>query len=58
MLLDEPTNNLDLTGVAQLVSALDAYEGALVVVSHDERFLAELRLDRRVRLTGGRLAQR
>ncbi|KQS65929.1 ABC-F family ATP-binding cassette domain-containing protein [Modestobacter sp. Leaf380] len=58
VLLDEPTNNLDLTGVAQLVSALDAYEGALVVVSHDERFLAELRLDRRVRLTGGRLAQR
>ena len=40
LLLDEPTNNLDLVSVGQLESALDAYEGAFVVVSHDERFLA------------------
>ncbi|MPQ97107.1 ATP-binding cassette domain-containing protein [Modestobacter sp. I12A-02628] len=55
LLLDEPTNNLDLVGVAQLESALDAYRGALVVVSHDERFLAALRVDRWLRLAEGRL---
>lgn len=43
LLLDEPTDNLDLLSVSQLESALDAYEGAFVVVSHDERFLPRSR---------------
>lgn len=57
LLLDEPTNNLDLVSVGQLVGALDAYRGALVVVSHDERFLAEVRVSRRLRLADGRLTE-
>jgi ATPase subunit of ABC transporter with duplicated ATPase domains len=52
LVLDEPTNNLDLDSVAQLVAALRAYRGALLVASHDEPFLAELELDRRVELEG------
>ncbi|GIF25367.1 ATPase subunit of ABC transporter with duplicated ATPase domains [Actinoplanes tereljensis] len=48
LLLDEPTNNLDLVSVGQLESALGAYRGAFVVVSHDERFLAEIGIDRRL----------
>ncbi|MFF8807480.1 ABC-F family ATP-binding cassette domain-containing protein [Streptomyces omiyaensis] len=55
LLLDEPTNNLDLVGVAQLESALGAYRGAFVVVSHDERFLAAIGVDRRLRLEDGAL---
>ncbi|MFF2774421.1 ABC-F family ATP-binding cassette domain-containing protein [Streptomyces sp. NPDC058052] len=55
LLLDEPTNNLDLVGVAQLESALDAYRGAFMVVSHDERFLSEIGVDRWLRLEDGTL---
>ncbi|MBN6041042.1 ABC-F family ATP-binding cassette domain-containing protein [Amycolatopsis sp. 195334CR] len=57
LLLDEPTNNLDLVSAGQLENALNAYEGAFVVVSHDERFLANIGIQRRLRLEGGRLAE-
>lgn len=57
LLLDEPTNNLDLAGVGQLGSALEAYRGAFVVVSHDERFLVEIGVQRRLRLADGLLRE-
>jgi ATPase subunit of ABC transporter with duplicated ATPase domains len=50
LILDEPTNNLDLDSVRQLTAALTGYQGAMLVASHDERLLAELALDRRVDL--------
>jgi ATPase subunit of ABC transporter with duplicated ATPase domains len=50
LMLDEPTNNLDLASVAQLERALEAYRGALIVASHDVPFLERIRITRWVRL--------
>src|SRR5690606_11220163 len=42
--LDEPTNNLDLANIEFLESLLNQYEGAIIVVSHDEEFLKALNI--------------
>ena len=42
LLLDEPTNHLDLPAIEWLEDTLDRYRGALVMVSHDRRFLTKL----------------
>jgi ATPase subunit of ABC transporter with duplicated ATPase domains len=57
LLLDEPTNNLDLVSAGQLESALNSYEGAFVVVSHDERLLQQIGVNRWLRLADGELTE-
>lgn len=52
LLLDEPTNSLDLASVRRLTEALDAYEGALIVASHDVPFLESIGVTRWLRLDG------
>jgi ATPase subunit of ABC transporter with duplicated ATPase domains len=46
MLLDEPTNNLDMASVRQLSQALDGYRGAILVASHDVPFLRSAGISR------------
>ncbi len=52
LMLDEPTNNLDLSSVRQLTDALESYEGALVVASHDVPFLESIGITRWLLLDG------
>ncbi|GAB3412639.1 ATP-binding cassette domain-containing protein [Massilia agilis] len=51
LLLDEPTNHLDLAATEALEHMLRSWTGALVVVSHDERFLDQLNLTHRIEPT-------
>jgi ATPase subunit of ABC transporter with duplicated ATPase domains len=50
LILDEPTNNLDLESIAAVEAGLRAYDGALLVVSHDAAFLAAIGISRRLAL--------
>jgi ATPase subunit of ABC transporter with duplicated ATPase domains len=48
LVLDEPTNHLDLPAIEQLESALESYEGTLLLVSHDRRLLESVSVTRRI----------
>lgn len=50
LVLDEPTNHLDLDALGALEGALRAYDGALLVVSHDAEFLEAIGVEREVEL--------
>jgi len=58
LVLDEPTNHLDLPAIEQLESALEAYPGTLLVVTHDRRMLSTLRITRTLELDRGRVRER
>src|SRR5690606_7995286 len=46
LILDEPTNHLDIHAIAEVEAGLRAYDGALLVVSHDADFLAAIGITR------------
>ncbi|UIX29538.1 ABC-F family ATP-binding cassette domain-containing protein [Streptomyces sp. GQFP] len=52
LMLDEPTNNLDMASARQLTTALESYEGALIVASHDLPFLESIGITRWLLLDG------
>lgn len=57
LVLDEPTNHLDLPAIEQLESALDTYEGTLLLVTHDRRMLDAIRVNRRVEVADGKVTE-
>jgi len=57
LVLDEPTNHLDLEAIEQLEQALESYEGALLLVTHDRRMLDTVRVDRQWRVEAGTVTE-
>lgn len=50
LILDEPTNNLDLDSIERIESALSNFRGTLVVISHDREFLNNIGIEREIDL--------
>jgi ATPase subunit of ABC transporter with duplicated ATPase domains len=50
LILDEPTNHLDIDSIEAVEAGLRAYDGALLIVSHDETFLEAIGVSRRLDL--------
>lgn len=50
LVIDEPTNRLDLEAIEALEVALDGYDGTLLLVTHDRRLLESVRITRTVEL--------
>jgi ATPase subunit of ABC transporter with duplicated ATPase domains len=48
IILDEPTNNLDILNIEILTAAINAYKGTVLVVSHDEYFLKRISVEESV----------
>ena len=58
LVLDEPTNHLDVDAIEQLETALDDYDGTLLVVTHDRWLLDTLKLTHEIELELGGAGER
>ncbi|MCX6806050.1 MAG: ATP-binding cassette domain-containing protein, partial [Patescibacteria group bacterium] len=57
LLLDEPTNHLDLEAQEQLEIALQAFNGTLLLVSHDREFIKNIGVNRIIEVTEGKVSE-
>lgn len=52
LILDEPTNHLDIKSIESIESALKNYQGAMIVISHDDQFLKNIHVEKFISLRG------
>ncbi len=50
IILDEPTNNLDIQNIEILTAAINEYQGTLIVISHDQTFLEQINVEKNILL--------
>jgi ATPase subunit of ABC transporter with duplicated ATPase domains len=50
LILDEPTNNLDIETVEEMIQAINDYQGAIWVISHDLDFLSQIQINQAFKL--------
>lgn len=50
IILDEPTNHLDLTSITSIESALQCYQGSMIVISHDIEFIKNINITKTIKL--------
>ncbi|WP_338839381.1 ribosomal protection-like ABC-F family protein [Flavobacterium ginsenosidimutans] len=50
IILDEPTNNLDIQNIEILTAAINEYQGTLLVISHDQLFLEQINIEKSILL--------
>jgi ATPase subunit of ABC transporter with duplicated ATPase domains len=53
--LDEPTNNLDIPNIKILTSAISNYQGTLIAISHDKKFLEDIGINRKIQILNGKI---
>lgn len=51
IILDEPTNNLDISSLQVLTQTVENYKGSLPVISHDKYFVGEIGINKRIEIT-------
>ena len=57
LVLDEPTNHLDLPAIEQLESALESYDGTVLLVTHDRRMLEAVTITRHLAVDAGHVTE-
>jgi len=50
IILDEPTNNLDIQNIEILTAAINEYNGTLIVISHDQSFMEQINIEKSIQL--------